>query len=146
MSVVFTNYALTALLTNATQNSGGVAGILRGAKVHLFKTAVVPTPNSIVSDFVEADFTDYEEISITWDTPYINGSNQTVITGDTAVFSAGVSPSSQTIYGIFVTDSSGDNLIYAERLSKPIAITIQGNGLSYAPALIPNFATGTIQS
>ena len=146
MAAVFTNYALQALLTNATQASGGVAGILRGTVVHLFKNSIVPTASSVVADFTEADFTSYAAVSITWDAPYINGNNQTVITGDTAVFSAGASPTAQVIYGVFITNTGGTEVIYAERFAKSIAISIQGNGLSYAPALIPNFGTGTIQN
>lgn len=145
--VVFTNYALRALLLDITQASGGVAGILNGAKAHLFTNAIVPTADSVVSNFSEATFTSYVAATISWNTPaYTNGNNQAEMTAGTLVFVAGASPTTQTIYGAFVTDSGGTNLLWAERFSIPVLVNSQGDGVTYVPALVPSFTTGIPQS
>jgi hypothetical protein len=145
--VVFTNYALRALLTDITQDSGGVAGVLHGAKAHLFINAIVPTVDSIVSNFSEATFTSYASATITWNTPaYTNGNNQAELTGGTLVFVSGSAPTLQTVYGAFVTDSGGTNLLWAERFTIPVVINSSGDGVTYVPALVPTFLTGIPQS
>lgn len=145
--VVFTNYALRALLTNITQASGGGAGILYGAKVHLFTNAIVPTVDSIVSNFSEATFTSYVAQSVVWNNPpYVNGNNQAEMTGGTLVFVAGSAPTLQTIYGAFITDSGSTNLLWAERFTIPVVVNSAGDGVTYVPALVPTFTTGIPQS
>jgi len=145
--VVFTNYALRALLTDITQDSGGVAGILNDAKAHLFINAIVPTASSIVSNFSEATFTSYAAQTIVWNTPpYINANGQAEMTGGTLVFVAGSAPTTQTVYGAFVTDSGGTNLLWAERFTIPVPVTVAGDGVTFVPALVPSFATGIPQS
>lgn len=145
--VVFTNYALRALLTDITQASGGIAGILNDAKAHLFINSIVPTVDSIVSNFSEATFTSYAAQSVVWNSPsYVNGNNQAEMTGGTLVFVAGSAPTLQTIYGAFITDLGGTNLLWAERFSIPVIINSSGDGVTYVPALVPTFTTGIPQS
>jgi len=145
--VVFTNYALRAVLTNITQNSGGAAGVLKGAVAHLFINAIVPTVDSVVANFNEATFTSYTNQNIVWNSPpYTNGNNQAEMTGGTLVWVAGSAPTTQTIYGAFVTDAGGTNLLWAERFTTPVPVNSAGDGVTYVPALVPTFTVGIPQS
>jgi hypothetical protein len=145
--MLFTNYALEALMTDATQaGSSAVSGILRGAVAHLFISNNTPTGDDVVTDYMEANFPGYSSESITWGAAYINGNDQVENDGQTITWSCTGTPVQQTCYGVFVTDSTNTHLLYVDKFSVANVISISGNGVTYVPALVPSFASGIPQS
>lgn len=95
----------------------GVAGILNGALLKLFKNDVIPNVGTILADLVEADFTGYAaSAAITWSVPVLGDDGLYRVIGDNKSFIAG-SPLTvpNTIYGYYVTNGAGTVLLFAER-------------------------------
>jgi hypothetical protein len=124
-------------LLNDLKAAGPPAGDFNGAKVRLFKQDMDPTPDTTLAqlDAAQADFTGYaESTAIVWSNAYTNSIDQAVIVGDTKVFAATGSTTTNTIYGYYVVDSAGTKLLYAEKFETgPIPVLEVGHAVPVVP-------------
>jgi len=91
-----------------------ISAILDGAKCHLFSNNYTVIPTSSVGDFTECTFTGYAASDFTtWSTPTIDGDGAAASTPADATFTPTSGGGSGTIYGGYVTDSGGSELLWA---------------------------------
>lgn len=111
------------------------AAPLDGAKVHLFKNDVVPARGMVLALFTEADFTGYAASSaVVWSAAAIDASGQPTTMGGGKTFTVGAVPTvTNSIFGVFVTNTAGTVLLYAERFAAPVGMTNPNQVLIYVP-------------
>jgi len=111
-------------------------------KVHLLKTLIVPTPDTPIATFTaaEANFTGYAAKALgALGTPYIDP-----VTG--AYVAAGIALDWQmtdalapnTIYGVFITDTTSADIEAYEMFATPIPLSVALQGLQYVPVMAAN--------
>ena len=108
---------LTALIATGAPWNGG--------KVHLFQNNIVLGPTVTLANLTEADFTGYAASSaVTWGTPGYLPNGTAVVTGDTKQFQVGSTPTVfNTVYGWYLTDSTGAILIFARSFDTPVVLS-----------------------
>lgn len=112
-----------------------VAAPWNGAKVHLFKTNVTPSPGMALGDLVEADFTGYAaSAAITWAPAGFLPDGTAAVAGDAKTFAVGATPTVlNTIYGWYVTDGAGTTLLFARKLDAAVVLSAAGQFLIVIP-------------
>jgi hypothetical protein len=103
---------------------------------------LTPTIDTEVADLTEATFTSYAAASITWGTAYVNSNNQIELDGSLITWVAGSSPTAEVVRGVYVTDSGGTHLLYVDSFSSVVSISVQGDGVSFVPALVLSLSVG----
>lgn len=103
--------------------------------IHLFKNDYIPTLNTILADLVEADFSNYTSLNLSWpNAVFLNGINQAQTNADPVSWvqqdPLGIF---NTVFGYYVTRSGG--LLWAERFAAPVPILIAGSGLTVTATL-----------
>jgi hypothetical protein len=106
--------ALAALVDTAP------AGPWDGALAGLFVNNVTPSPNAVTGDFIEPAWTGYAQLPITWNTPYGSASGSGEVVGNSVFFLSG-SDASETVYGYFIVNATGD-LLWAQLADTPLPI------------------------
>lgn len=84
-------------------------------RVHLFVGATIPTPNSDVGDFVEADFDGYAPLDLVPTAPAENPSGWAQADIPTAHFEASGGTTPNTVTGYYLTDNTDAIFLGAER-------------------------------
>lgn len=100
---------LTALL------AADFPATLTNAKCHLYDQDVTPDASSTVDTFHEADYTGYAALPITMTAPSINDQGMVVSKSNSLNFPCAAGVDTVSIYGIFITDSTGDVLLAAQK-------------------------------
>jgi hypothetical protein len=100
--------------------------------VKLFKNDVVPTKDSIVGDFTEADFGGYADIdTLDLHTPALdNEDNHKVVAKTTCHFEATDAVTPNVIYGYYVIDGLGV-FLGAERLAESQTMAKAGDSIDF---------------
>jgi len=75
-------------------------------RVHLFVGATVPTPATVLADFVEADFTGYAAVDVVPTAPAENPEGWAQIDFPTAHFEASGGATPNTVTGFYLTDNT----------------------------------------
>lgn len=101
----------------------GVGGPFNAAVVKLFQNDYTPTVDSVVGDFTEADYTGYAaSAAIVWGAPFIDPVAGPLVLGDLKSFPAsGPFTVPNDIFGFWI-ESSGGDLLWAERFDTPVTI------------------------
>lgn len=121
---------LTALVA-----AGPPAGRLNGAKVHLYQNNIAVRPDTILTDFTEADFDGYAaSAAVTWGTVATDSSGNAVVYGDAKTFLCTGSVTPNTVFGYYVTNGAGSTLEYAEAFATPVGFGNAGDNLVILPA------------
>lgn len=107
-----------------------IAGVMAGQKCKLFQNELVCTPNTLLTDFVEADFTGYAPTDITWGTVGTSG-GLAIVTSDLQSFAPTDSVSPNTIYGYYVTNTAGSTLCFSENFDPPLDASTLGNLIEF---------------
>lgn len=108
--------------------------------IHLAKNNVVITRGSLITDFVEANFSGYAaQVIGTFGAPVYDATNHRyTITAPPATFQNSTGAVGNSIYAIYVTDASG-HLIFAEEVvggpSTPVDMTTSGRTYIYTPVI-----------
>ncbi len=113
-----------------------VAGPLFEAKVHLYTNDLDPDVNTVLGDFVEATFDGSDAQTIdTWDAPFLlpSGNSQTV--GSPVSFVCSGDAAFEIVNGVYVTNDTGDTLLYSEKFESSVSINQVGAGLVYIPSV-----------
>jgi hypothetical protein len=125
-------------VTDTTQTSGGVAGVLNGAKIMLFVNNLSPNKQTLLAALTEASYTGYARQTATWSTPARNENN--FMSTRSLLMSwqptDGVTPN--TIYGYAILNPAGTVLLAVELLPVPVglvdAFSYLGIVSEYTPA------------
>lgn len=131
MAIVISPGGLIDLLTYKLPYLGSL-------RIHLFKNNLTPTEDTILEDFVEANFDGYAAQDLDdWGAPFLNVDVQAQVYAGLHVWTAtgGVTPNS--IYGYYCT--SGDDLLlaYSDRnAGAPVLIDAEGESYSVLPTFI----------
>jgi len=127
MSNVFVEGGWTRIWDAATAAS-------KLARIRLFKNNKTPAYTDVYADYTDADFSGYTGYAaLVWGASFINGSNQGEIDATPVTWTHNGGGTSNTIYGIFVTDGA-NNLIYAERFPAPVSMSANGDSITYTPS------------
>ncbi len=106
-------------------------------RMHLFSNNYTPAANSIVSSFTEAAFSGYAQKTIAagdWTTPVDDGAGRAISFNLAQTWANSTGAVGNDIYGYFMTDAGGTNLVWAERLaSVPVDMNTAGKTLSIQP-------------
>jgi hypothetical protein len=100
-----------------------VVTYLVSSKIKLFKSNTVITPDTVLADLTEADYTGYVAQTVTaWGTPVLNGDGKAETIAPSHTF-APTSPTTvpNIVYGYWVEDTAG-NLLWAENFAEPKAL------------------------
>ncbi len=91
-----------------------------GWVVHLFVNSLTIGNATVIGDFTEASFAGYATFIPSYGAIAIDGSNRAAATASAHTFH--LTSGSQTIYGYYITDVSGD-LLGGETFASPIALS-----------------------
>jgi hypothetical protein len=115
--------ALTAATTSA---------IMAGAECHLYTNPAPVSPNSLITDFQEATFNGYAKQPLpAFLGPFNGDSNNMLVQQDVTFSASGALVASQSIYGVFITDTAGAVLWAAEAFPAPVQIVNAGDFVTY---------------
>lgn len=116
------------------------ANLFDGLELRLYQNNYTPTDSSQVSNFTECDFSGYVSQTITaWTAAQIIAGHAS---SDAAqlTFTRSGGPTSNNVYGYFVTDSAGTKIYWAERDPyAPTSMSVSGDLFR----VIPNFTLVT---
>jgi len=129
------------LLTSAaTLLAGDTAGLNAAldVEIHLAKNAFTESPSRVLGDFTEADFDGYAALAKDPAAPTVvtdPATGDQIITlpdpaGGWAFATTGVTNLPQTIYGYYLTDSTGAVLYGCKRFADAVVLTGNGQGFS----------------
>ena len=117
-----------AMNANLAALIAATTGPLNGAKLRVYVNAVSLTPAIVLADFTEATFTGYAAVAVTWGT-ILNATDGTVfVPGGGIEFACTTAGTTQTAYGVYLTNSAGSTLLAAWSLEVPVGITNPGDG------------------
>lgn len=106
-------------------------GDLGTALVHLFDSFVSPDPTLVPTDFSECTFTGYVPAAAApWGMPFINTNGQAEIDGPALTWSFTAGSGSTLVYGWFMTDAAGTNLLAWCPFQSPVELTPGSPNLS----------------
>lgn len=112
------------------------SGQLTGSILRLFQNNYTPLDTDTAANFTQATFTGYAAITLnTWGTPFTNGSNKAEVDEIIRTFTQTGVGVTNTVYGYYVTDGSG-NLLWAERNpAGGVAMNAIGNTYTVLPKM-----------
>lgn len=105
----------------ARQTASG--GKLNGAKVGLIAAPFTVGPGLLLADLTEATFTGYAQVTVAaWSAPAIGPDGTPSVDGGDVVFTPSDAVTPNLIYGWFLVDSGGSNLLYAYQDDVPVPL------------------------
>jgi len=103
--------------------------------LRLFRNDHVPAVDDVNADYTEANFSGYAAVALgDWNAAFLNGDDKGEIDGDPANFAHNGGATSNTIYGVYVTNNAGD-VVYAERFDAPRVLSSATDEINYTPKL-----------
>lgn len=114
----------------------GMSGYFNGCHIFFFGNDITPTPGTALADLIELVATGYADAAVTWDTPALNPDGEAEVFGQLfeVIFTNGESEA-PTVYGYYLVDSGGTNLLLSERFEQPVVISYDGQPLRVLPTL-----------
>lgn len=93
--------------------------------LHLFINDIEPTQDTLVGDFVEANFTGYTAVLVADWSPAKTAQNGSAVT-QTCLYAWTVSETSddQSVYGYYLTDASGLVIMSERRVNGPVRMSV----------------------
>jgi hypothetical protein len=114
-----------ALLTLNNAVSAFLDGVAGANVLHLFKNNITPTKNSVVGDFVSADFTGYAPLTpLSTQAPYLDQNGNAALTSPVYQFLETGVVITNTVYGAYVTNAAGTVLFGAVRFDVPVTFSL----------------------
>jgi hypothetical protein len=100
-----------------------VGEVLAGCKIHLYANQLIPSQGTLLTMFVEATFTGYVAQSVgAWGAAYIGPDGNAHVTAPGLQFQATDDVTPNTIYGWYMTNTAGTELVGAANFLTPIPI------------------------
>lgn len=94
--------------------------------VELYKNDYTPQADSVPGSFTKATFPGYAALAAAFGSVGINAAGQAEMTSALLTFTQ-TAAGAQTIYGYFVTNNTGTQLLFAERFGTPVALALAGD-------------------
>ncbi len=91
--------------------------------IHLFQNNFVPTQASVLADFTEADFSGYAAVTLVFSAAFVNGTPAGQMNAASVTWVRAVGATSNTIYGMYITDAAGNVSTY-ELFAAPIPMIV----------------------
>jgi hypothetical protein len=111
-----------------------VGGVLAGCKMHLFKNAIAPGPNTPLSSFEEADYAGYAAETVgVWGMPFFGIDARARIVAPAFQFQPTGGAAPNTIYGAYFTNAGSTVLLFAVRFTAPAELIDQSNAVVVEP-------------
>lgn len=85
------------------------------AKLHLFQNNVTPTEDTVLTDLTEANFSGYAAANLDYSAASGIAAHVATATPTAVVFTRAAGATSNSIYGYYVTNQAGTQLLWAER-------------------------------
>lgn len=124
------------LVTCALQAaSGAVKGPLSGVYLGLIKEDFVASPDRVIGDLTEADYTDYARQLVAWGDPFMEADKTWIaLAAASYLFQIGALDPAKTFYGYALySASTAGTLIAMEKFVGPIELLNSNRGLSITP-------------
>jgi hypothetical protein len=101
-----------------------LANLLEGALMHLYGNVVAIGPGTVLGDFEEMAFAGYDVVTLTgWGPVAIDGASQATSAAPKAIFTPTAVAGTGDVYGYYLTDAGGGDLIGAEAfLDAPVNV------------------------
>lgn len=106
--------------------------------VRLFKNNVIPSINSVLATFTEADFTGYaKSADLVWGTVGVDPNGGGQVFAGSVVFTQTGTATVNTVYGYYITDdaSTPTILYWAELFPAPVNFSAIGDQVVIVPVL-----------
>ncbi len=101
-----------------------IAGALGSCKVRLYVSNTPYLPTRIPADYTEASFPGYAPVaSPAWGSVFINGGGAAETDSPVLTFTFASSSGTATVFGIYVTDSSGTVLLLVVPFQAPVVLS-----------------------
>jgi len=108
-----------------------IAGDLGSCRVRLYISNTPFLPTRVVADYTEASFTGYAPIvGPAWGAPFVNGGGQAETDTPTLTWHYTAGSGTATVFGVFVTDSSGAKLLLVVPFQNPEVLSPAINSLN----------------
>lgn len=102
--------------------------------LHVYKNDYSPTLLSTIPDFVESDFDGYAPVTLDFANPAVDATDHVYIQAATATFNmTGNGNLPQRAFGIYVLDSTGLVLLFAERFPRRLWLRVKPAQFSVVP-------------
>lgn len=106
-----------------------------GYTLRLFKSNTTPTEATIASSLTEADFTGYSAKALAGGSWSITAGDPTVAAFAQQSFVSSADQTAQTIYGYYITATTGGRLQWVERFTTPIVIQYANDSIRVTPRI-----------
>lgn len=101
-----------------------IAGELGSCLVKLYVSNTVYTPDRIPSDYTEASFAGYAPIAApSWGVPFTNVGGKAETDSPTLTWAYTAASGTATVFGVFVTDTTGTKLLLVVPFITPETLT-----------------------
>lgn len=125
--------ALTAMV--------GADGAYEDPTLRLYQNPLTPSRTTVLADLTPCNFSGYApKTTMGWLTPYNDVDGSALVYGEDHSFVANASTVGNTVYGAYLTDAAGTDLLGIWPFADPIGIGDAGDGLTVA---IPLRYTGS---
>jgi hypothetical protein len=105
----------------ALSNMIATGGILEAGKIHLYTNNLQPSPQTQLTDFVEADYVGYLAVAWgAWGAPYIGIDGLAHATAPGIQFQPTDGTTPNTVYGFYATNTAGTALIFSALFVQPV--------------------------
>jgi hypothetical protein len=109
---------------------------LDAVKVRLFTNNFAPGESTLLSDFIEATFTDYAAIGpVVWGDPWVDSGGNVIVTGQLCQWVVVTPTVVNTVYGYYATIGAGAGTAwrFAELFPEPKVMAYVGQAVTFAP-------------
>jgi hypothetical protein len=116
-----------------------------GSDIHLFKNNIIPTINSALADFTEADFVGYVKQTglLAWGKiPDPSQGGYRIYLPTNSIFTAGALTGSQTVYGWYISNHLDTVLAGWGVFDTPVTFSVNGQGIVVEPNFYLSLQTG----
>lgn len=138
--IVIARSALPLFLNHLlAEGDDDVDGPLYLAEYRLYQNDFTPVGTMVIGDFTVATFDGFAAKAAAWNPSLVNVNGFAVTYADSMLWVPTGTTTPNTIFGYYVTDTGGTNLLYARRFDTPIALTGPTTGF----AMIPSFSFGS---
>lgn len=119
----------------AALNAANVSGmVFFDTTLHLFVNNIQVAADTVLGDLVEATFGGYaEEAGIAFGPAYLSPDGDARLTAPGTQFSYDGTGPQETVYGWYLTDSTGATIRSAANITPPVPLANEDDGLIVAP-------------
>lgn len=104
------------------------------SNVHLYKNNIQPTNQTVLGDFVEADYDGYASESLTaWGATFLNGDGNAESVAPNITFTCTGDTTPNIVYGYYITDAADAVLLMSGKFDAPETMNSAANAFVFLP-------------